>query len=82
MSNLKIRVFKNSDTDPETTITIPIKVLKVASSLIPKRAAEALQQKGININEIVKLSKKPGLQGTLIEIEEHKKKEKVIIAIE
>jgi hypothetical protein len=57
-------------------------VLTVASKLIPKQATEALQEKGIDINELVELSKKTDVQGTIIEIEDHKKKEKVIIAIE
>jgi aspartokinase len=57
-------------------------VLTVASKLIPKRATEALQEKGIDINELIELSKKPDAQGTIIEVEEHKKKEKIIIALE
>jgi 4'-phosphopantetheinyl transferase EntD len=57
-------------------------VLTVASKLIPKQAIEALQEKGIDINELIELSKKPDVQGTIIEVEEHKKKEKIIIALE
>ncbi len=82
MADLKIRVYKNNQSDPETTITIPGKVLTVASKLIPKRATEAMQEKGIDINEIIELSKKPDVNGTIIEVEEHKKKEKIIIALE
>ncbi len=82
MADLKIKIFKNNESDPDTTITIPGKVLSVASKLIPKQAAEALQDKGIDINELVELSNKSDVQGTIIEIEEHKKNEKVVIAIE
>jgi hypothetical protein len=82
MTDLKIRIFKNNQSHPETTITIPGRVLTVASKLIPKRATEALQEKGIDINELIELSKKPDVQGTIIEVEEHKKKEKIIIALE
>jgi len=82
VADLKIKIFKNNESDPETTITIPGKVLTVASKLIPKKVTEALQEKGIDINELVELSKNPDVQGTIIEIEEHKKKEKVIITIE
>jgi len=82
MADLKIKIFKNNESDPDTTITIPGKVLEVAQKLIPKQAAEALQEKGIDINELVELSNKSDVQGTIIEIEEHKKKEKVIISIE
>lgn len=82
MADLKIKIFKNNDSNPETTVTIPGKVLTVASKLIPKKVAEALQEKGIDMNELVELLKKPDVQGTIIVIEEHKKNEKVVIAIE
>jgi hypothetical protein len=82
MTDLKIKIFKNNQSDPETTVTIPGNVLIVASKLIPKRANEALQEEGIDINELIELSKKPDVQGTIIEVEEHKKKEKIIIALE
>ena len=82
MPNLKIRVFKRSETEPETAITIPGSILKIASKLIPHRLVEILQDKGIDINEIIRLSENPEAQGTLVEIEEHKKNEKVVIALE
>ena len=82
MPNLKIRIFKKAEAEPETTITIPGNILKIASRLIPRRLAEILQDKGIDINEIIRLSENPEAQGTLVEIEEHKKNEKVVIALE
>ena len=82
MADLKIKIFKNNESDPDTTITIPGKVLEVAQKLIPKQAAEALQEKGIDINELIELSNKSDVQGTIIKIEEHKKNEKVIVSIE
>jgi len=81
MVSLKIRVFKGNDKKPEITVIIPLGVLEIASKLIPKQAASVLDKKGIDINQILELSKK-NVKGTLIEIEEHKKKEKVIIAVE
>jgi hypothetical protein len=82
MANLKIRVFKRGETNPETTITIPDKILKIAGKLIPHRLSEILQEKGIDIGEIIRLSENPDVKGTLVEIEEHKKNEKVVIALE
>ena len=82
MPNLKIRIFKRAETEPETTITIPGNILKIASKLIPHRLAEICQDKGIDINEIIRLSENPEAQGTVVEIEEHKKNEKVVIALE
>ena len=82
MANLKIKVFKADTLEPKTTITIPAAILKVASKAIPKKVAAALQEKGIELKEIVELSQNPDIAGTLVEIEEHEKNEKVVISIE
>lgn len=82
MADLKIRVFKGTDPTPQTTVTVPGGVLKIASKLIPKQAMDALQEKGIDLNEIIKLSENPDARGTLVEVEEHKKNERVVIALE
>jgi hypothetical protein len=82
MANLKIRVFKGAESNPETTITIPGNVLKGARKLIPKQAVSALQDKGIDLDELVKLSMNSEIQGTLVVIEEHYKQEKVEISLE
>jgi hypothetical protein len=82
MADVKIRVYKHGESQPETTVTIPGNVLDVASKLIPKRAIAALQEEGIDLEELIKLSKNPDVQGTIVEIEEHKKNEKIIISLE
>ncbi len=82
MADLKIRVFKSGAADPTTTVTVPGGVLKVASKLIPKQAARSLQEKGIDLDEIVRLSDNPNARGTLVEVEEHEKSERVVIALE
>jgi hypothetical protein len=82
MADLKIRVYKGGEVQPDTTVTIPGGVLKIASKLIPKQAAAELQDKGIDLDEIIKLSANPEAHGTLVEVEEHKKNEKIVISIE
>jgi hypothetical protein len=82
MADLKIRVFKDGEANPETTCTIPAGVLKIASKLIPKQAMDALREKGIDLDEIIRLSANPEAHGTLIEVEDHKKNERVVIALE
>jgi hypothetical protein len=82
MADVKIRVFKRGETHPDTTVTIPGGVLAVASKLIPKRAVAALQDVGIDLDELIKLSQKPDVRGTLVEIERHKKNEKFIISLD
>ncbi|KPK50251.1 MAG: hypothetical protein AMS22_12415 [Thiotrichales bacterium SG8_50] len=82
MADLKIRVYKGSDKEPDTTVTIPGGILKVASALIPKQATDALHEKGIDLDEIIKLSNNPEAHGTLVEVEEHKKNERIVISLE
>ena len=83
MADLKIRVFKNAEAESETTVTIPGGILKVARKLIPKQAVAALQDKGIDIDElVVNLSMNPEVKGTIVVIEEHKKNEKVEISLD
>ena len=82
MANLKIRVFKSGESAPSTTVTVPGGVLKIASKLIPKQAAATLQEKGIDLAEIIRLSENPDARGTLVEVEEHDKNERVVIALE
>lgn len=82
MTDLKIRVFKSDEEKPDTTVTIPGNILKIASNLIPKKLASILQEEGIDIDEIIRLSENPDAQGTLIEVEEHKKNKKVVIVLE
>jgi len=82
MADFKIRVFKDGKSEPDTTVTIPAGVLRIASKLIPKQAAAALQEKGIDMDELIKLSGNPEVKGTLVEVVEHEKNEKVIISLE
>lgn len=82
MADLKIRVFKDGETTPATTVTIPGSFLKVASRLIPKQATAALLEKGIDLDEIIRLSTNPDARGTLLEVEDHKAHERVVIALE
>jgi hypothetical protein len=82
MANLKIRVFKNGETNPETTCTIPAGILNIASKLIPKQATDALREKGVDLDEIIRLSANPDAHGTLLEVENHKENQRVVIALE
>jgi hypothetical protein len=82
MKGLKIRVFKDGSTQPDTTLTIPIAILRFAKKLMPKQVSGMLQDHGIDLDQIVELSQQEDVQGTIVEIERHRKKEKVIISVE
>ena len=82
MRSLKVRTFKGGAATPDTTITVPLAILRMASKLLPERATAALQEKGIDVEMIVELAQNKEVKGVLAEIEEHRKDEKIIIAIE
>jgi hypothetical protein len=84
MASLKIRTFNDGDTEPKTTISIPLKIVRYAKKLMPKRFTKALQEKGIDVDTemIVELSQNKEIRGTIVEIENHQKNERIVVAIE
>tara|TARA_B100000902_G_scaffold308324_1_gene297456 strand:+ start:73 stop:324 length:252 start_codon:yes stop_codon:yes gene_type:complete len=82
MKKLCIKKFEQKNKKPLTTVSIPIFVIKMVKSLIPKKAKEELQKEGIDIQEIIKLSDSPDFTGTVLEVDNHEKNEKIIISLE
>jgi hypothetical protein len=82
MLKLKIRIFKNNDLRPDTTMTVPLGIIRVASKLVPRKAVKVLDDLGIDLDQIIDISKTEEPLGTIAEIEEHKKDRKIIISIE
>ncbi len=82
MADLKIRVFKKGRADPSTTVSIPAGILKIAANLIPRRAKAALEDEGIDVEEIARLSDNPDAHGVIADIEDHDKGERVVLAFE
>ncbi|HZP21139.1 MAG TPA: hypothetical protein VFB16_13130 [Bauldia sp.] len=82
MTDLKVRVFKGQSTEPSTTVTIPGGVLRIARNLVPHVARDALKDRGIDLDEIVRLSGTPEAKGRLVEVEDHEKNERVVLSLE
>ena len=82
MSDVKIRVYRDTDQHLASTVTIPGGILRIAARLMPRRAVEALQKEGIELDELVRLSEQPEAQGRLVEIEDHDKNERVVVSLE
>jgi hypothetical protein len=82
MLKLRIRIFKNNDQRPDTTMTVPLGIIKAASKFVPRKAVKILDDLGIDFNQIIDISKTEEPLGTLAEIEEHKKHRKIVISIE
>ena len=82
MTKLCIKKYEQETEKPITTVSIPLAVIKIVKSLIPKKAKEELQKEGIEIQEIIKLAESPDFTGTVLEVDNHEKNEKVIISLE
>ena len=82
MADLKIRVFKGAATEPTTTVSIPVGVLKIASNLIPPSAAAELEEQGIDLEAIIQAAENPDAHGTLVVVEEHEKDQRIVVAVE
>lgn len=82
MVKLKIRIYENNETEPKTTISVPLGMLRFVSRFVPANLKESLSKKGIDVDIIADLANGEKIQGTLVEIEEHKKNEKTVISIE
>ena len=80
-SSLVIRVFEGTE-KPAQTVTIPLRVLKLARNFIPNRAKAALEREGIDLDQIMALADKSEAPGVLFEVEDHNMKLKVVISIE
>ncbi len=82
MIKLKIRMYENDETNPKTTISVPLGMLRFVSRFVPANLKESLSKKGIDVDLIADLVKSDEVRGTLVEIEEHKKNERTIISVE
>ncbi len=84
MASLKIRTFKDGKAEPATTITVPLAIIRYAKKIMPKHFTKALHEKGFDIDTdvIVELSQNEEIRGTIVEIEDHQKNEKIVIAVE
>ncbi len=82
MAKLKIQVFKGAAAEPSTTVSIPVRVLKIASSLMPRQAAAELEAQGIDLDAVVAASENPDAHGLLAEIEDHEKDQRILISVE
>ncbi len=79
-NNLKICVYKK--TKLETTFSIPCKVIKLGTDVLPAPVVSILNDEGIAISEIAKLASKPDLTGVLVEVERHGLGEKVVVSLD
>jgi hypothetical protein len=78
MTKIKVEVFE--DGARSATITVPVWVVRGAAKLLPKIAGKSLGEH-IDIEQIIELTKNPQANGVVLEIEDHKANERVVISI-
>jgi len=77
-----VRIEAYTQGEPEATIKIPLTLLKVAAHMFPKKRLEALERNAISFEDLLQLAQSPEVSGTLIEIEDHKSGERLVISLE
>jgi len=82
MAKIKIVSYRADETTPFVTVTIPSSVFKIAKKLIPKKAYRLLEEQNIDLEGIEEIMKSGEATGVLLEVEDHKKKEKIVISVE
>ncbi|HWE16850.1 MAG TPA: hypothetical protein VG758_06650 [Hyphomicrobiaceae bacterium] len=78
MTKIKIEVFEGGT--PSATITVPLWVVRSAAKLLPKIAGKELREQ-IDVEQIVELTKNPQANGVVMEIEDHKENQRVVVSI-
>ena len=81
-SSLFIRVFENNEKKPAQTVTIPLGVLRLARNFIPNRAKAALEKEGIALDPVMGWADQQEAPGVLFQVDDHKRKRRVVISIE
>jgi len=78
MPKIRIEVYEGST--PAATITIPTWLVTGVSKLLPKIAGKQLQEH-IDISELAQLIKNSQANGAVLEIEDHKSNERLVVSI-
>lgn len=79
-ANLKINLYKK--TKLETTYSIPCKIIKLGTDVVPGPVVTMLKEEGIAMEEIAKLAAKADLSGTLVVVEHHISGDKIVIELD
>ena len=79
---IKFRKYKTGRTEPESTVTIPLSVFKLAAKLMPKKALAAMKEQDIDIEHLQEVAEKEELYGMILEAEDHVKGERMVISVE
>ena len=82
VTKLIVRTYEDGGEAPAKTVTVPLAVFRVARNLIPTRALETLQAEGIDLDQLFGLANEQEGPAVLLEVEDHKKKRKIVFSVE
>jgi len=81
MKNLIIQYYERiGETKPTLTVMIPLTIIDIAYSFVPKKLKAIIEKEGIDIRQSKELVKEKDLIGELVEIE--KNGERLIFSID
>lgn len=79
MKNICIEVYEGDE--KASTIRIPVAVLRVASKLFPSKYMSSLDRNEVSLSDLLEAASSPDVSGRLIEVEDHKDDERVVISV-
>jgi hypothetical protein len=82
VTRFTIREYAIGRDAPTRTIRIPTRVLTLAARFVPRKAREELEQHGIEVDAILQAAREIQSPTVLVEIEEHDKGRRIVVALE
>jgi hypothetical protein len=82
ITHIVIREFEPGTELPARTIRIPVKVFSIAATLVPGRVREELAKEGFDLDAILQAARDIHSPVTLVEVEDHEKRRKIVISLE
>jgi hypothetical protein len=78
MPKLRIEVFEGGARS--ATVTMPSWLVTAAADFLPRIAGKPLQHR-VDIERILALANEPGANGTILEIEDHQDRDRIVISV-
>lgn len=80
---LHVEIQGDGEEKPRVNVNVPLELIRVAMSLIPKDARAKMEAKGIDLDNITQMIE-DGVEGKIVEVEHEKKngKERIVVEIE
>lgn len=77
----KIKIQKFVDSQLKDSFEVPVLLVNLVSKFLPKSALTELQEKGIDINKMIEISKLNDSYSSTVKVVEHNIETEVIISL-